>query len=108
MKEFNLLTIKQMVFKETALFVFKFHTKHLPTVFNNFFRTKQNMKCMVNTRSNSSLIPSFCRLSTTQQFFCYTGPVVWNKRSGLLRKNSQTVKEFIRKIQIYLVNGNIK
>ena len=43
MKDFNLLTIKQMIFKETALFMFKFHTKHLTPVFNNFFRTKQNI-----------------------------------------------------------------
>ena len=83
------------------------NTKHLPPVFNNFFRTNQNMNCMVNTISNSSLIPSFCRLSTTQQSFRYKGPVVWNKLPALLRKNSQTVKKFIKKIQIYLVNGNI-
>ena len=62
MKKFNLLTIKQMVFKETVLFMFKFHTKLHPPVFYNFFRTKQNMNCEVNTRSNSSLTPSFCRL----------------------------------------------
>ena len=81
-----------MVFKETALFMFKLTTKHLPPVFNSFFRTKQNMNCMVNTRSNSTLIPSFCRLSTTQQSFRYKGPVVYNKLPALLRKNSRNVK----------------
>ena len=94
MKEFNLLTIKQMVFKETALFMFKFYTKHLPPLFNNFFRIKQNMNCMVNSRSNSILIPSFCRLSSTQQSFRYKGPVVWNELLALLHKSSSTVKEF--------------
>ena len=67
MKSHKFLTINHLMIKETSKFMFHFNNNRLPPVFKNFFLTKKTENLPVQTRSGSTLIPSFGRLSTTQQ-----------------------------------------
>ena len=76
MKDNSLLTIRQIRDIEIAIFVYKFMNKLLPLPFDHSFKTA--FKITKNTRSQSSLYPSFCRVHITKQAIRYTGPLIWN------------------------------
>ena len=69
MKSHKFLTINHLMIMETSKFMFHFNNNRLPPVFKNFFLAKKNENLPAQTRSGSTLIPSFCRLSTTQQLY---------------------------------------
>ena len=50
--------------------------KLLPLPFDHSFKTA--FKITENTRSQSSLYPSFCRVNITKQAMRYKGPLIWN------------------------------
>ena len=85
MKSHKFLTINHLMIKETSKFMFHFNNNRLPPVFKKFFLTKKTENLPVQTRSGSTLIPSFCRLSTTQQSYRCKGPVVWNNLPPAIR-----------------------
>ena len=88
-KSLNLLSIKQLQFKKIAVLMFKLSTNSLSHPFLSMF---QNIKLKfqnnspMKTRSNSNLVPKFCRLSTTKQSRKCKGPVVWKKLPTSLKK----------------------
>ena len=105
MKDNNLLTINQLAHKELAILMFKYNTNRLPSAFKALFQTKdENNDNVIKTRSNSKLIPSFCRLSTTQQSLKYKGPVIWNKLPHVLRTDCKTLHAFSKKIHAHILS----
>ena len=71
MKDNNLLTIRQIRDLKIATFVHKFTNKLLPLPFDH-----STFKITKNTRSQSSLYPSFCRVHITKQAMRYKGPLI--------------------------------
>ena len=100
MKSQKFLTINHLMIKETSKFMFHFNNNRLPPVFKKFFLTKKTENLPVQTRGGSTLIPSFCRLSTTQQSYRYKGPVVWNNLPPAIRYDCKSL--VTRCIIIYL------
>ena len=78
MKSQKLLSINQLLVKETSKLMFQFFNDGLQSWFKCLFKTKKSN--YVRTRQTSDFYPSFCRLSsTTQQSLKYKGPLVWNQ-----------------------------
>ena len=74
MKDNNLLKIRQIRDLEIATFVYKFMNKLLSLAFHHPFKIA--FKTTKNTRSQSSLYPSFCRVHITKQAMRYKGPLI--------------------------------
>ena len=85
MKDDSLLTIRQIRDIEISTFVYKFMNKLLPLPFDHSFKTA--FKITKNTRSQSSLYPSFCRVHITKQAMRYKGPLIWNDIPFNLRQD---------------------
>ena len=92
MKHNSLLTIRQIRDIEIATFVYKFMNKLLPLPFDHSFKTA--FKITKNTRSQSSLYPSFCRVHITKQAMRYKGSLIWNNIPFNLRQDSKSLKSF--------------
>ena len=97
LKSHNVMSIKQLQFREIAVLMFKLSTNSLPRPFLSMF---QNIKLKfqnnfpMKTRSNSNLVSKFCKLSTTRQSLKYKGPVIWNKLPASLKK-TRSLKSFV-------------
>ena len=92
MKDNSLLTIRQIRDIEIPTFVYIFMSKLLPLPFDHFFKTA--FKITKNTRSQSSLYPSFCRVHITKQAMRYKGSLIWNDIPFNLRQDSKSLKSF--------------
>ena len=92
MKDNSLLTIRQIRDIEIATFVYKFMNKLLPLPFDYSFKTA--LKITKNSRSQSSLYPSFYRVHITKQAMRYKGPLIWNDSPFNLRQDSKSLKSF--------------
>ena len=57
-----------------------------------------------NTRSQSSLLPTFQRLTVSQQSIYYSGPVLWNSIPPYI-KESPTIFIFKKRYKRYLIDG---
>ena len=90
MKDNSLLTIRQIRDIEIATFVYKFMNKLLPLPFDHSFKTA--FKITKNTRLQSSLYPSFCRVHIIKQAMRYKGPLIWNDISFNLRQDSESLR----------------
>ena len=100
LKSHNLLSIKQLQFKEIAVLMFTLSTNLLPRPFLSIFQNKKlkfqnNSPMKTKSTGNSNLVPKFCRLSTTKQSLKNKGPVVWNKLPTSL-KNTSSLKSFVK------------
>ena len=103
MKSHTILTINHLMIKETTKFMFHFNNNRLPPVFKKFFLTKEIENLPVQTRSGSTLIPVFCRLSTTQQSYRYKDPVVWNNLPQAIRYDCKSLKKFSNEVHNHLL-----
>ena len=103
MKSHKFLTINLLMIKETSKFMFHFNNNRLPPVFKKFFLTNKTENLPVQTRSGSTLIPFFCRLSTTQQSYRYKGPVVWNNLPPAIRYDCKSLKKFSNEVHNHLL-----
>ena len=72
-----LTTINQALLKHTALFMFCYHNKSLPNVFNNFFLTPDTKKMI--SRSIAQIIPIYSNTTVGQQSGKFNSPKVWNQ-----------------------------
>ena len=98
MKSHNLLSIKQLQFKEIAVLMFKLTTNSLPRPFLSMFQNtklKFQNNSPMKTRSNSNLVPKFCRSSTTKESLEYKRPVVWNKLPTSFKKK-RSLKSLVK------------
>ena len=101
MKNNSLLTISQIRDIEIATFVYKFMNKLLPLPFDHSFKTV--FKITKNTRSQSSLYPSFCKVHITKQAMRYKGPLIWNDIPFNLRQDSKSLKSFRSAFTIFFL-----
>ena len=102
MKPHNLLTIKDIFKRDVAVIMYKYHQGTLPFAFDDMFRSRIfSMK----TRSNSQLVPAFCRNTVSQQSIRYVGPKVWNEISIAIKK-SRTISAFKKKLKQNFLNGH--
>ena len=103
MKFHKFLTINHLMMKKTSKFMFHFNNNRLLLVFKTFFLTKKIKNLPVQTRSGNTLIPSFCRLSTTQQSYRFNSPVVWNKLPPPIRHDCTCLKKFCNERHSHLL-----
>ena len=92
MKDNNLLIIRQIRDLEIAIFVYKFMNKLLPLLFDHSFKTA--FKITKNTRSQSLLYPSFCRVHITKQAMRCKGTLIGNDIPFNLQQDSKSLKSF--------------
>ena len=85
---FNLIKLADLVFLNIAVFMYKFHNRRLPSVFDTFF-TQVNERHNYNTRSSSNMFYSLPKVRTNYGLFNirFEGPKVWNSVS----ENSKTL-----------------
>ena len=100
MQSHNLLSMKQLQFKEIVVLMFRLSTNSLPRPFLSMFQSKKlkfqnDYHIKTRSNSNSNLVPKFCRLSTTKQSLEYKGSVVWNKLPISL-KNTRRLNFFVK------------
>ena len=101
MRRHNLLTIKDIFKHDVAVIMYKYHQGALPSAFDDMFRSKTSS---IKTRSNSQLVPAFCRSTVSQQSTRYVGPKVWSEIPIAIRK-SRTISAFKKKLKQYFING---
>ena len=101
MRRHNLLTIKDIFKHDVAVIMYKYHQGALPSAFDDMFRSKISS---IKTRSNSQLVPAFCRTTVSQQSIRYVGPKVWSEIPIAIRK-SRTISAFKKKLKQYFING---
>ena len=97
----NLLTIKGIFKHDLAVIMYKHHQGALPSAFDDMLRSKISS---IKTRSNSQLVPAFCRSTVSQQSMRYVGPKVWSEIPIAIRK-SRTISAFKKKLKQYFING---
>ena len=78
----NTVKLPDLVFLNIAVFMYKFHNRRLPSVFDTFF-TRVNKKRSYNTRSASNLSYALTKVRTNYGIFNlkFKGPKVWNSMS---------------------------
>ena len=75
----------------------KYHQGALPSAFDDMFRSKISS---IKTRSNSQLVPAFCRSTVSQQSIRYE----WSEIPIAIRK-PRTISAFKKKLKQYFING---
>ena len=78
-KHLNIVKLPDLVFLNTAVFMYKFHNRRLPSVFDTFF-TQVNKRHNYNTRSASNTFYTLPKVKTNYRIFNIKlkGPKVWN------------------------------
>ena len=95
MSKSEILNIKQTLFKEINVLMFKQNIVKNPNVFLNVF-TKVTSN--YNTQNKSKYIPKFYFNSLSQQSISYRGPMFWNKVPSSLKKNKQSLVSFCKNL----------
>lgn len=101
MTEHKILTIKQLLKKNIAIFMFKQNKDLNPVAFNNIFSTNNSN---YNTRSNSQIVVKQCTTKLSQQSISAIGPSVWNALNPNLKNTKQTTKSFTKNLTNYLLS----
>ena len=101
MRRHNSLTIKDIFKHDVAVIMYKYHQGALPPALDDMFRSRISS---IKTRSNSQLVPVFCRSTVSQQSIRYVGPKVWSEIPIAIRK-SRTISAFKKKLKLYFMNG---
>ena len=83
----QLLNIFDIYLKETAIFMYKYHSNLLPTFFNTLFHTHESVH-EHNTRNKSNLSPNFKRTKMGQKSISFHGTKIWNNLSNCLKSSS--------------------
>jgi len=115
MKENGLPIIDDLENLETACFMQKYENGSLPPAFLYFFEANRtnSRKNMFNknsprqTRSQSNLFPSYCRINVTKQSMKYKGPLVWNKIPSNT-KQMKNYNKFREGMKNYLLRTTVK
>ena len=98
----NIVKLPELVFLNIAVFMYKFHNRRLPSVFDTFF-TRVNKKHIYNTRSASNLSYALPKVRTNYRIFNlkFKGPKVWNSMSENLK--SLSISNFKESVKCNLV-----
>ena len=85
-KQTNILKLTDLIFFHVSLFMFKFHNRLLPAVFENYFISTSKVH-NYNTRLSSQLACSLPRVRTNYGKFNikFSGSKVWNSLSSDLK-----------------------
>ena len=75
--EHNILKLNDLFRYQLGVFMYKYHKKLLPNVFNNFF-TYNNSVHSYYTRQSNHLHPPKVKSERTKSFVKYAGCVIWN------------------------------
>ena len=86
LEHLKILKLPDLVFLNIAVFMYKFHNRRLPSVFDTFL-TQVNKRHIYNTRSASSLFYNLLKVRTNYGIFNlrFKGPKVWNSVSKNLK-----------------------
>ena len=81
-KHLKIVKLPDLVFLNIAVFMYKFHNRCLPSVFDTFF-TQVNKRHNYNTRSASNMFYTLPKVRTNYGIFNirFKGPKVWNSIS---------------------------
>ena len=101
MRRHNLLTKKDIFKHDVAVIMYKYHQGALSSAFDDMFRSRI---FSIKTRSNSQLVPPYCRSTVSQQSIRYVGPKVWSEIPIAIGK-SRTISAFKKKLKRYFING---
>ena len=93
------LTIHQLEELETATCMYKYLHDDLPLTFRNLLDNQLACSTSRQTRSQSNLLPRFCRIELTKQSLKYRGPLTWNFIPVTIRQNKShnSFKKAIKK-----------
>ena len=100
MQRHSIFSINQVEELETASFMYKYLHGDLPETFKNIlddnYLDGSNSR---QTRSQSKLLPRFCRIELTKQSLKYLGPLTWNSIPITIReiKSYNSFKKEIKK-----------
>ena len=97
-KHLNIVKLPDLVFLNIAVFMYKFHNRRLPSVFDTFF-IQVNKKHSYNTRSASKMFYTLPKVRTSYGIFNirFKGPNVWNSISENLKTVS--ISMFIESVK---------
>ena len=82
----SVVKLPDLAFRNIAVFIYKFHNRRLPSVFDAFF-TRVNKRHNYNTRSVSNMFYTLPKVRTNYGIFNirFKGPKVWNSISENLK-----------------------
>ena len=85
-KHLDIVKLPDFVFLIIAVLKYKFHNRHLPSVFDTFF-TQVNKRQNNNTRSALNMFYTLLKVGTNYGIFNirFKGPKVWNSTSENLK-----------------------
>ena len=101
-KHLNIVKLPDLVFLNIVVFMYKFHNRRLPSVFDTFF-TQVNKRHNYNTRSASNTFYTLPKVRTNYGIFNirFKGPKVWNSISENLKTLS--ISNFKKSVKSDLV-----
>jgi len=90
-KHLNIVKLPDLVFLNIAVFMYTFHNRRLPSVFDTFF-TQVNKRHNYNTRSASNMFYTLPKVRPNYGIFNirFRGPKVWNSISENLKTFSNS------------------
>lgn len=104
---FKILNIENIYIQQSAIFLFKYLTNKLPTIFynNKFFTTRFN-KCELKLRNHENINHQFTSINVRLFTIRCQGPKVWNNIPSEI-KNIKLLHSFKSKLKTYLLNENL-
>ena len=99
----KVLPIFQLYEYNLGIFMFLFHKKLLPDLFNSLFIKNSDVH-NYNTRIKSQIRVEYGRYNFSQSILTYKGPIFWNKLPNEI-KESVSLNSFKTKLKHFLLNS---
>ena len=105
-KQLNLLKFTDIVNLHTALFMYQYHSKKLPKVFDNFFHptSKTHQHNTRHAAKNSYYLPKI-RTNYGKFNIRFTGPKVWNEIPNNIKSQSTFKSQFKFNLISFLITS---
>jgi hypothetical protein len=105
LRTLSILDIYQLSTYSTCLFMYKFFTGNLPSLFDNYFVYSHDVH-NYNTRRPVSLHPPLFRSNLSKYFIKYRGVVVWNELTKLFDVNVK-MSTFKKNVKTSIINKKL-
>ena len=99
-KKLNIIKLSDLIKYHISIFMFKFHNQLLPSVFNSYFTSVENIHSY-NTRATAKKCYYLPKARTNYGLFSvrYQGPKIWNMIEQQI-KLSSSIHQFKQKLKI--------
>ena len=99
-KKLNIIKLSDLIKYHISIFMFKFHNRLLPSVFNSYFTSVENIHSY-NTRATAKKCYYLPKARTNYGLFSvrYQGPKIWNMIEQQI-KLSSSIHQFKQKLKI--------